>query len=125
MKYLNPDHSLIFVENGSGVGIDLVVASDDDRFSHYADMMPAPYIAHVIVPISVSRFQAKAALLSVGVLGDVEEYISEADAITKLAWSECMEWRRDSPMVNGIGAALGMTSDEIDDLFITASGIVA
>lgn len=125
MNYIDKDHSLIFIPNGSGTGIDLVIPRSDTRFNHYSAMNPVPYMAPETPIRPVSRFQAKAALLGAGLLQGVEDYVSQSDDITKLAWSECVEWRRDSPLVKGIGSALGLSDKQIDELFVAASSIVA
>ena len=77
------------------------------------------------IPKVVSRFQAKAALAQAGLLDQVEAAISGGDAITKLAWEEAVEYHRESPMIEGLAKSLGLTDDQIDDLFIAAGQISA
>ena len=77
------------------------------------------------VPETVSRFQARAALLQIGKLADAEAVVAQADAITQLAWSEAIEWKRSSPALNGLAEAIGLTQPEIDDLFRAAAEIEA
>lgn len=79
------------------------------------------------VPNSVTRFQAMAALELAGHLTDVETIMADAGTpiMAKLAWKNALEFFRDSPTVSEISSALSMTSDEIDQLFVTASGISA
>lgn len=86
----------------------------------------APTLAPV-VPQKVTRFQAKAALLGAGLLAQVEAYMALPDtpAVTKLAWTETQDFERGSPTVAGLSALLGLTSEQVDALFITASGISA
>lgn len=111
-------------------------ASPDDVEEHgrevYAlalEMSPEPYAeptnTPVYVPQSISRFQARAALMDAGLLADVELAISAADPIVQLAWAEAIEWLRDSPTIAAIGDALGLTEEDIDDLFIEAAKIKA
>ena len=45
--------------------------------------------------------------------------------VTKLAWTETQDFERASPTVAGLAALLGLTSEQVDALFITASGITA
>lgn len=75
----------------------------------------------------VSRFQAKAALLQAGLLGDVEALIADpaTDPLTKLAWQEAIEFRRQSPALLGVATALGWTDEQLDALFVSASQIEA
>lgn len=81
----------------------------------------------VYVPQIVSRFQAKAALLSAGLLSQVEALITDpaTDAMTKLAWDEAIEFNRNSPTVLGLAQALGLSNQQLDDLFIAAAQINA
>lgn len=85
-------------------------------------VLPPPYVPQV-----VSRFQAKAALLQAGLLTQVETLIADpaTDAVTKLAWAEAVEFYRNSPTIATLAAALGLTSGQIDNLFITAANISA
>ena len=86
----------------------------------------APTLAPV-VPQKVTRFQAKAALLGAGLLEQVEEYMAlpSTPTVTKLAWTETQDFERASPTVAGLAALLGLNSEQVDALFITASGISA
>jgi hypothetical protein len=78
------------------------------------------------IPEIVSRFQARAALLYAGKLADAEAAVAASgDALTQLAWAEAVEWKRTSPALNALAAAIGMSSSEIDDLFRTAATIEA
>ena len=72
-----------------------------------------------------SRFQARAALMQSGILDQAEAIIAQADALTRLAWAEAVEFRRNSPTINAMGAALGMTDAQLDELFEAAMGIEA
>ena len=76
---------------------------------------------------SVTRFQALAALLQAGLLGDIEAYISSesTDAFTKLAWKEVLVFKRVSPLVTSIGSLFGLSDGQIDDLFRFAETIDA
>jgi hypothetical protein len=82
--------------------------------------LPAPS-----VPIVVSRFQGKAALLQAGLLASVESAMAQASPVAQLAWSEAVEFRRDSPTVSSIAATIGLTPQQLDDLFIAASQVIA
>lgn len=91
----------------------------------YANGVFAPVQPVVPVPESVSAFQAKAALMLAGILPQVEATIAQADAFTQLAWAEALTFRRDSPAIAALSAALGLTSAQVDDLFRTAATISA
>lgn len=72
-------------------------------------------------------FQGKVALFNVGLLDDIEALVAgtTVDTVTKLAWANALEWRRTSPMIASLAAALGMTDTQVDDLFKAAQTIEA
>jgi hypothetical protein len=80
-----------------------------------------------VASLVVTKFQAKAALLNAGLLDDVEAAVAAADALTKLAWADAQEFRRRSPLIADLAAALDppLTSEQLDALFVAASTIVA
>jgi hypothetical protein len=84
-----------------------------------------PYVAPV--PQIVSRFQAKAVLLNEGLLSQVEALMQDANTpeLYRLAWAEAREFERASPTVAAMSAALGLTEQQVDDLFVAASKITA
>ena len=75
------------------------------------------------VPDSVTRFQAFAALMQAGRLTQVQTYMQTAPALTQLAWNEAVTFERGSNLLESLGTQLGMTSAQIDALFIAASQI--
>jgi hypothetical protein len=79
------------------------------------------------VPQSVSRFQARAALFEAGKLEQVETLMAapETPMLMKLAWEDAQEFKRTSPTVAAMAAALSLTEEELDNLFISASQIQA
>lgn len=79
------------------------------------------------VPVAVSRFQAKVALDAWQLLDDVEVMMADpaTPLVTRLAWADAQEFRRDSPIVLAMAQALGLTPAQLDELFIYAGGVVA
>ena len=76
------------------------------------------------VPLTCTRFQGRMALGA--------ERCAQLDAIaadpatpwaTREAIANTTEWIRNSPLVDSIGAAFGLSSGEIDDLFAAARSI--
>lgn len=69
--------------------------------------------------------QARLALLSVGMLGEVETAIagmaSPEREQAQIEWQYASEVFRDNPLIIGMATQLGMNSDQIDQLFIDAS----
>ena len=82
------------------------------------DIIPVP------VPQIISRFQAKAVLLQMELLDDVETLIASASPIVKLAWENAIEFNRQSPSLLAMASALGLSSEQLDALFIEASKVV-
>ena len=81
--------------------------------------------AVTVVPFTVTPFQAKAALLGAGLLPAVEAAIAAASPIAQLAWSDATEFTRDSPTINSLAAQLGLSSAQVDALFVAAAAIEA
>ena len=77
------------------------------------------------IPLSVTRFQARAALQLAGLLDDAEAAIAEAHPLSRIAWEHAHVYRRDSPTLISIGQQLGLSEADIDELFKTAASITA
>lgn len=79
----------------------------------------------VDVPQSVSRFQAQAAIYNAGLWAQVEAIMQapDTDMLAKLAWGSAQEFRRTSPLVTELASQLGLTEEQLDDLFIAAAQI--
>ena len=90
-----------------------------------ADLTPEQELAIERKAMVCSRFQARAALAGAGLLGQVQQFMSTADAGAKLAWDEAVEFRRNSPTIAGLQGAIGLTDEQIDDLFRAAMAIEA
>lgn len=75
--------------------------------------------------MSVSKAQAKLALLSAGLLDLVESTIDnmEGDAgrRARIEWNDRTEFHRDHEFINSLAAAIGLSDDQVDDLFEQAS----
>ncbi len=87
-------------------------------------LFPEPVMT---VPQTVSRFQARAALYQAGLFDQVETLMqnSETPMLARLAWQDAQEFKRQSPTVLAMASALGLTDEQIDELFITAAVIEA
>lgn len=73
----------------------------------------------------VSMRQARLALLSGGVLGQVDAAIDSLPSpdreAARIEWDYSSVVARNSPLVVMMGAALGLDDDALDELFITAA----
>lgn len=73
--------------------------------------------------MQVTRYQAKAALLEAGLLEQAEAIVAASnDPRLQLAWQEA-GFIRLSAFVDQVGAQLGLSPEQIDDLFIRAAKI--
>lgn len=100
-----------------------ILAGKAGEISPYVAPPPQP----VPVPASVSRFQARAALLQAGLLVGVEAYMEDpaTDPFVRIAWEDAQVFRRNSPTVLSLQPLLGLTDGQLDDLFRFAATIEA
>ena len=78
------------------------------------------------VPASVTRRQAKQALLLNGLLANVQPAIDAIPDATQrtmiqIEWDDSQVFERERPALIVLGSALGLTSAQLDDLFIGAA----
>lgn len=87
----------------------------------------APTQAPAIVPQEITMRQARLALHEAGLLSNVSTAIASlsepAKTKAQIEWEYSNALQRDNPFVTTLGTALGLSSDDIDNLFITASGL--
>ena len=80
------------------------------------------------VPHTVTRRQARQALLLAGLLDDVPAAIDAIPDLTarrmaQIEWEDSLEFVRTRPLVVQIAGALGLDEAELDQLFITAAAL--
>lgn len=90
--------------------------------------VPVPVELEPAVPTRVTMRQARLALLGAGLLDDVEAAISAMGdtpegKVARIEWDYSSEVHRNKPFVQQLGAAVGLDEQQLDQLFITASGI--
>ena len=110
-----------------------VVADQAFIDAHFpgAELVPEPEPAPAqtsVVPQSVSRAQGKLALIQAGLwpaaIAFVDGITDPAQkAYAEVALNDTQEWRRDSPFLASAVAALGLSEEQLDTLFITAGGL--
>lgn len=72
------------------------------------------------VPEYISAYQARIALTEAGLITSVENAVNAQSGNLKIRWNWAGLLHRNHPDVLEIAQALGWTSEQLDDLFITA-----
>lgn len=80
------------------------------------------------VPQSMTAWQARAILEMEGLFTQVESAIAELDEgpvkiIIKSAWENNADFKRDSLAIEGISKSIGLTSEQVDELFIKGASL--
>ena len=73
------------------------------------------------VPDSVHMRQARLALFYAGVLDQVNAAVAKAPPPDQIWWEYSTDVHRDHPLVIEITKTLGMTPEQVDQLFISAA----
>jgi hypothetical protein len=78
------------------------------------------------VPLSVTPRQIRTALVLSGIsLSSIEAIIDSLPSPNKeialIAWEYSIEFQRNNPLINQLAPLLGLSSKQIDDIFILAS----
>jgi len=94
----------------------------DGALSEKPPIAPPP-----VVPESVSRFQARMALRNAGLFDAADAAMNDPSTpvIAMEAWQTAQIFRRSSPTVAAMAAALGLTDQQLDELFVAAGQIEA
>ena len=118
------DGSRSVIVDGQQKRIEMADLTDAERVEA---LEASPPSTAPVVPAVVTRFQARSALHLAGMLQTVEALMNDpqTDALARIAWQDALEFRRGSPTVAAMAMALGLSSAQIDQLFITAGGIEA
>ena len=73
-----------------------------------------------VIPQSISPRQARLKLLEADLLDNLESVITTNRA-WQIEWEYATEVKRDSPLIDAVATQAGLTSDQIDSLFIEAA----
>ena len=74
-------------------------------------------VSYEYIPDAVSMRQARLALSRQGLLGQVQAGIDALPEESQIEWEYAGFVERNSPLVQSLGAALGLTDEQLDDLF--------
>lgn len=67
----------------------------------------------------VSRAEGRLALHRAGLLEQAEALIAQADIEARIWYTDAQFWERDHPVVVTMGQALGLTPEQIDQMFLS------
>lgn len=87
-----------------------------DWVESYIPPAPEP----VQVPQVIPMRQVKLALLAAGLLDIVDAAVAASDRAIQIEWEYASEVRRDWPTITSIATAVGLTDEQVDNLFISA-----
>lgn len=95
---------------------------------HHDGQAWGPAVAQPVHAATVTRRQAKQALLLAGKLSLVQPAIDAiADAtqraMVQIEWDDSQVFERSRPTLIALATALGMTAQDIDELFATAAAL--
>lgn len=88
-----------------------------------ADPLPVP------VPPTITRAQGKAALIQAGLWPQVLAFVAGIEdpnekLLAEVALNDTVNWERSSPFLARAAAELGLSQQQLDELFIAAVAIV-
>ena len=137
-KYITADESSISLERADGTlrvvdregPTDLFTRAQAGEFGSVQPFDPVLDVTPTPEPVkTVSRLQAKAALLQMGLLDQVDALVAGLDQMTRLAWAEATTFRRDSPLLISLSVYLvwpdgqALHGADLDALFDLAETI--
>ena len=102
---------------------EVVTPSGVQRVQLTAEEEAAIISAPQPVPEEVPQWQARRALHAAGLLTAVEAAVAASSEDIKITWEYAPNIRRDSPMIAALAPALGLTGEQLDDLFRAAAAI--
>lgn len=100
------------------LGPDKYEVFDSEGFAPWEEKEP------VFTPAPVSAWQIRKALNASGLRAVVEKAVTDSGSQDLSdGWQYALEFERNNPLVLALGAALGKTPAELDDLWILAGSL--
>ncbi len=107
--------------------INLTTGESETRDLTPEEIAALPPPAPPRIPQVVTMRQARLALLGAGLLAQVDTAIdglaSPQKEAARIEWEYSQEVHRDRPFVTLLGAAMGLSNEQLDALFTTAAGL--
>ena len=119
----NQDQADAYAAREGGIAVESQTAGPGDGYGGNAFSRP---VVVAPVPASVTKRQARQALLLAGLLDQVQPAIdaipdATARRMAQIEWDDSQEYQRDRPVLISLATALGLDGDALDQLFRTAA----
>ena len=93
--------------------VEKVVEVDEEKIEE-------PKLDENNVSLSITPLQAKLQLLEIELLDEVEELVKQ-DRRVEIYWTNAQKFNKDDEILKTMATALGLSSEQLDDLFLQAS----
>ena len=89
------------------------------------ELITSDYLNNKRKEMVCSNYQARVVLYQVGMIDTIEQIMNSSgvDPLAKYAWEYATEFKRDSPFVLSIGSGIGLTDNQLDQLFEQARSV--
>lgn len=105
------------------IGVNLYERAIGGEFGAVSPYVEPPVL--ITVPQSITPRQGKLVLLSAGILDDVEAYIDsipgDQGKAARISFDYATEYLRDDPLLVAVATARGLSSEQIDQMFISGA----
>ena len=126
--YLIPANATIVKPPEYKEGFDIKFNAVENEFEYVEKIAPTveeekieeQIVDENSVPTKISRLQAKLQLLEIGLLDEVEDLVAQ-DRKVQLYWKEADNFYRTDSILLGMATTIGLTDEQLDELFIEAS----
>lgn len=91
----------------------------------FSEPKSAPEAIAIHVPVMVTLYQGRAALIGAGLFNQVKAAVEAQgqDSLAYQAFEYANHWYRDSPFIAQLAQGLGLSDSQIDALFLAAAEI--
>lgn len=91
------------------------------EWTYIDGLFSEPVIPPTPIPTIVTMRQARLALMQAGLLATVDSTIAAGSESDQITWEYATEVARNSPLVINLSDSLGLTEQQLDDLFTLAA----
>ena len=135
MTWADPEHTMVNINMPSGFGGRIPVEQDSylgqvARQLLASGVEPAPYLPgpipldHAAYVPTVTKVQAMIALSRAGKLEEVKAVVAN-DTESQIWFDNAQTWRRDNPRIIALAPLVGLSPEDLDELFRVAATVTA